>query len=137
MKELLKKETSLLESVSDIYIFIMILLFPLVVDKTGFFRILECKWYYFVTIASFYVAINILIVLYYLIFKKVWFFKNRKLSILEWLAISFLLVNVISCFISPFFKTYDLFMYQRSLNSIKECIDYVDENSNAVSVLRV
>ncbi len=35
------------------------------------------------------------------------------------------------------FKTYDLFMYQRSLNSIKECIDYVDENSNAITVLPV
>ena len=35
------------------------------------------------------------------------------------------------------FKAYDLFMYQRSLNGIKECIDYVDENSNAVAVLPV
>ena len=35
------------------------------------------------------------------------------------------------------FKAYDLFMYQRSLNSIKECIDYVDENSNAIAVLPV
>ena len=35
------------------------------------------------------------------------------------------------------FKKYDLFMYQRSLNSIKECIDYVDENSNAIAVLPV
>ena len=36
-----------------------------------------------------------------------------------------------------FFKAYDLFMYQRSFNGIKECIDYVDENSNAVAVLPV
>ena len=35
------------------------------------------------------------------------------------------------------FKAYDLFLYQRSLNSIKECIDYVDENSNAIAVLPV
>ena len=35
------------------------------------------------------------------------------------------------------FKEYDLYLYQRSLNSIKECIDYVDENSNAVAVLPV
>lgn len=35
------------------------------------------------------------------------------------------------------FKTYDLYLYQRSLNSIKECIDYVDENCNAVAVLPV
>ena len=35
------------------------------------------------------------------------------------------------------FKAYDLFLYQRSLNGIKECIDYVDENSNAIAVLPV
>ena len=35
------------------------------------------------------------------------------------------------------FKAYDLFMYQRSLNEIKECIDYVDENSNAIAILPV
>lgn len=35
------------------------------------------------------------------------------------------------------FKTYDLYLYQRSLNSIKECIDYVDENCNAIAVLPV
>ena len=35
------------------------------------------------------------------------------------------------------FKTFDLYLYQRSLTSIKECIDYVDENSNAISILPV
>ena len=35
------------------------------------------------------------------------------------------------------FKTYDLYLYQRSLNSIKECIDYVDENCNAIAILPV
>lgn len=35
------------------------------------------------------------------------------------------------------FKAYDLFLYQRSMNSIKDCIDYVDENSNAIAVLPV
>ena len=35
------------------------------------------------------------------------------------------------------FKAYDLYLYQRSLNSIKECIDYIDENSNAIAVLPV
>ena len=35
------------------------------------------------------------------------------------------------------FKAYDLYLYQRSLSSIKECIDYVDEFSNAVAVLPV
>ncbi len=35
------------------------------------------------------------------------------------------------------FKAYDLYLYQRSLTSIKECIDYVDENCNAIAVLPV
>ena len=35
------------------------------------------------------------------------------------------------------FNTYDLFLYQRSFSSIKECIDYVDENSNAITILPV
>lgn len=35
------------------------------------------------------------------------------------------------------FKTYDLYLYQRSLNGIKECIDYVDGNPNAIAVLPV
>ena len=35
------------------------------------------------------------------------------------------------------FKAYDLFLYQRSLTSIKECIEYVDINSNAIAILPV
>ena len=35
------------------------------------------------------------------------------------------------------FKTHDLYLYQRSLNSIKECIEYVDEFSNAIAILPV
>ena len=35
------------------------------------------------------------------------------------------------------FKAYDLYLYQRSLESIKECIEYVDEFSNAIAVLPV
>ena len=33
------------------------------------------------------------------------------------------------------FKAYDLYLYQRSLNSIKDCIEYVDEFSNSIAVL--
>ena len=35
------------------------------------------------------------------------------------------------------FKAYELYLYQRSLNSIKECIDYVDENCNAITILPI
>ena len=36
-----------------------------------------------------------------------------------------------------FFKAYDLYLYQRSFQSIKECIDYVDENCNAVAIIPI
>ena len=35
------------------------------------------------------------------------------------------------------FKAYDLFLYQRSLSSIIECIDYVDENANAIAIVPI
>lgn len=35
------------------------------------------------------------------------------------------------------FQKYDLYLYQRSLASIKECIEYVDENCNAIAILPV
>ncbi|MBR2430852.1 hypothetical protein IKB17_05265 [bacterium] len=35
------------------------------------------------------------------------------------------------------FKAHDLYLYQRSLNSIKECIEYVDEFSNAIAILPI
>ena len=35
------------------------------------------------------------------------------------------------------FKAYDLFLYQKSLNAIKDCIDYVDENANAIAILPI
>ena len=110
MNDLLKKEQKILEVVADIYIFAMVLIFPLMVDKTGFFHILECKWYSYVTIASSYVGINILVILYFLIFKKVNCFKSTNLSVVHWLLIGFLVINIISCFCSPFFSKYNLFI---------------------------
>lgn len=35
------------------------------------------------------------------------------------------------------FRAHDLYLYQRSLNSIRECIDYVDEFSNAIAILPI
>ena len=35
------------------------------------------------------------------------------------------------------FKAHDLYLYQRSLNSIKECINYVDEFSNAIAIVPI
>ncbi len=110
MKKLLKKEQILLEILSDIYIFTLIIIFPLIVNKTGFFHILECKWYSFVLIATTYILLSLIIVLYFLIFKKVNYFKKYKFSIIQYLAIIFLFVNIVSCFLSPFLNKYNLFI---------------------------
>ena len=110
MKELIKKEEIILDLLSEVYIAVMILLFPLLVDKTGFFKILECKWHSYLIIGSVYLLTVIGVLLYFWIFKKVNYFKQVKFSIVQWLAIAFLVVNVISCFASPFFKDYNLFV---------------------------
>ena len=106
----LKKEKTILEILSEIYIFTLIIIFPLIVDSSGFFHIFECKWYSFLIISLSYIGTTILTILYYLVFKKNNIFKKIKLSIIHWFAILFLLINIISCFISPFFKKYDLFV---------------------------
>ena len=100
MSDMLKKEKNILEIISDIFIFIMILIFPLIVDKTGFFHILECKWYAYLTIAGVYLIISTLIILYFLFFKRVNYFKKKKLSKIQIVAILFWFVNIISCFSS-------------------------------------
>ena len=110
MKKELNNELKIHEILADIYIFIMIIVFPLIVDKTGFFHILECKWYSFVSIATTYIILNVLVFLYYLIFKKVKLYKNIKLTLVHYLVLGFLLINILSCFMSPFFKFYDLFI---------------------------
>lgn len=110
MMDLLNKEKTILEVISGVYIFILILIFPLMVDKTGFFHILEHKWYSYVTIASVYLITCLIVFLYFLIIKKVNYFKNYKFSLVQILAVSFLGLNILSCFLSPYFKTHNLFI---------------------------
>lgn len=110
IKKELEKESIILETISDIYIFAILLIFPLMVDSTGFFHILECKWYSFITIACTYIFLSVGVILYFYIFKKVNYLKKIKLSIVQWLAIMYLLINILSCFLSPFFKNYNLFI---------------------------
>lgn len=110
MNEMIKKEKTILEVMADIYIFIIIIVFPLIVDKTGFFHILECKWYSYITISSIYIGLNILVILYFLIFKKINYFKKIKLSIIQLFTLAFLLINIISCFASPYFENHNIFI---------------------------
>lgn len=103
MERILKKESIILDLLSEIYIAIMVILFPLLVDKTGFFRILECKWHSYLLIGSTYLISIIFVILYFYVFKKINIFKHVKFSIIQYLALGFLSVNIISCFFSPFY----------------------------------
>lgn len=109
MKEL-NKEHNILEKISSIYIFFLLLIFPFIVDKTGFFRIFEVKWYSYIFVSSIYVILNFLVILYYLVFKKTNIFTKCKPTIIQWLALLFMLVNIISCFASPYFNKYNLYI---------------------------
>lgn len=100
------KSKYLLEKITGIYIFLIIVLFPLIVDKTGFFNILECKWKSFVGISSVY-TISVFFIGIYALIKKEKIF-DKRLSIIQILAIIFLGINILSCLISPFFKDYNL-----------------------------
>lgn len=105
-----EREKKILEKISEIYIFIIIIVFPLCVDSTGFFKILECKYRTFLSFSVIYLMLNILIILYYYIFHKTRYLINIKLKKYHWAVIGFLLINVLSCFISPYFEKYNLFV---------------------------
>lgn len=103
------QSSNILVKITDIYIFVLTVLFPLMVDKTGFFKILEYKYTCFVSISTFYISAITLIYIY-LVIKNRKKFLEKKLSIVQKLAIIFLSLNIVSCFISPFLKDYNLFV---------------------------
>jgi len=108
LKKEIEKEKIILELLSDFYIFIMIILFPLMIDDTGFFHIFEFKWYSYMIISSLFVGINFLVYIYFLLFKKINYLKYVTFSKIQLLVIIFLIINIISCFSSPFFNKYNL-----------------------------
>lgn len=98
----------ILELLSEIYIAVMILIFPLIVNKTGFLNILECKWHSYLLIATIYIGSVIVIILYYRVIKVVNCLKGIKLTKAQWCIIMFLIINILSCCLSPFVKKYNL-----------------------------
>ncbi|MBQ8192724.1 MAG: O-antigen ligase family protein [Bacilli bacterium] len=109
MKEKTQFWNSILNKITDIYIFMIIVLFPLLVDKTGFLRIFEYKYKCFLCISSIYLISSTLIIIYNLIRKRN-IFKNKKVGKMQILALMFLLLNIISYFMSPYLKVHDLFI---------------------------
>ena len=104
------KEKNILSKITEIYIIVMVMIFPLCVDSTGFFRILEAKYSYFLIINTIYISAIIITILYYLLFKKTNIFKEIKFHKIQWAVVGFLIINIISTFLSPFFKDYNLFV---------------------------
>lgn len=103
-------EKNILSKITEIYIIVMVMIFPLCIDSTGFFRILEAKYSYFLIINAIYISAIIITILYYLLFKKTNIFKEMKFHKIQWAVVGFLIINIISTFLSPFFKEYNLFI---------------------------
>ena len=110
IEDFYEKEKSILDKITEIYILVLIILFPLSVDSTGFFKILECKYRVFLMISVSYVSVSLITLIYYYIFHKVRYLKNIKLKKYQIVGIIFWIVNILSCFLSPYFKKYNLFV---------------------------
>lgn len=104
------KEKNILAKITEVYIVVMIMLFPLLVDSTGFFRILEAKYSYFLIINTIYISVLFVMILYYWLFRNTNIFNEIKLHKIQWAVIVFLIINIISTILSPFFKEYNLFV---------------------------
>ena len=101
MKKEKKQSPKILETLTNIYIFLIVIIFPLIVDKTGFFKILECKWKSYVSISCIYIISIIIINIYYLFRYKIKLYK-KKLTPIEWSAIIFLIINILLFIFSPY-----------------------------------
>lgn len=104
------KEKNILAKITEVYIVVMIMLFPLLVDSTGFFRILEAKYSYFLIINTIYISVLFITILYYWFFKNTNIFKEIRIHKIQWAVIVFLIINIISTILSPFLKEYNLFV---------------------------
>ncbi len=109
-KIIYEKEKSILDRITEIYICVIIMLFPLSIDSMGFFKILECKYRVFLGMSVSYIAINLIILIYYYIFHKIRYLKDVKLKKYQIAGIVFWIVNIVSCFLSPYFEDYNLFV---------------------------
>ncbi len=105
MRSIKGKSENILSKITDIYIVLLLILFPLMVDKTGFFKILEHKYRCFVSISTAYICITTIIYMYLLSKKQI---KLKKLTIIQKLSLIFLIINIVSTLASPYLKQYNL-----------------------------
>ncbi len=93
---------SILNKLTNFYLFLMIVVYPLLVGAKGYENILEVKYYSFIIMSVSYFFISIIIYFYYLIIKQNNLLKGLKLTKMDYLVLIFLLINVISTIMSPY-----------------------------------
>jgi len=106
----MEKGKNILSKLTESFIILIIIVFPLCVDSTGFFRILECKYRYFLIFNVIYISSIIITLSYYWLIKKENLLKDVKLGKIQYALLAYWLVNVISTFLSPYFSKYNLFV---------------------------
>lgn len=97
-----EKFSNIFEKITNVYIAVIILIFPLIVDSTGFFNIQECKYRAFVCISGIYLILEILMMAFFILVKREKILKKPKFSKIQIFALIFLAINVLSCILSPF-----------------------------------
>lgn len=106
----LEIEEKYMSKITEVYMFLIIAIFPLIVDSTGFFKILECKYYAFIGISVSYIFTIGITALYFYLFKGTNIIKHLKIDKVKIVLMIFLIVNIIACLLSPYLKKYNLFV---------------------------
>ena len=100
-------ENKLINKITNIYLIILIVIFPLLVSSKGYENILEVKYYSFIFIVVSYFLLSIIVYFYELIIRNNNILKGYKFTILDYLVLGYLLINIISTIFSPY-KNLDL-----------------------------
>lgn len=103
----MKDEKRILSTITEIYIIFLLIFFPILINQNGYEKILEIKYCSYISITVIYLVINILVFLYFLIVKKINYFKNYKFNKIHFFVLIFLIVNIIATILSPY-KNYNL-----------------------------
>ena len=97
-----------LSKLTDIYVFFLIVIFPLIIDKTGYFNILNCKWKALVLGFIMYISIVIIYFFGYYFKRKINLLKQIKLNKIHKSIIILIIVYILSTIFSPYLLKHNL-----------------------------
>lgn len=100
-------KSNVLNKITNMYLIVLIIFFPLIVGSKGYENILEVKYYSFIILSICYFLVSTISYFYELIIKGNNLLKNKKFTILDYLIIIYLIINIISTIFSPY-KDYNL-----------------------------